>query len=443
MDASLPSLLIALVSVGALVGMVVSDSTTIDKSGFSLWGGFVAWLIAAASLDHELFELMEHPAVLDIFGVVMFLFAAMTIVEGVDHHGGFSVVTRFITATNKDKLVVVIALITFFLSAALDNLTTSIVMGSLVLVLMKQEENKLIFAGIVVAAANIGGIWSPIGNTTSILLWVGGQMSAGTMISTLFIPSFVSLSVLIVWFMFRLSGHVSKPDLQDFSVEEDSLSLPLQEKALILGLGLTSLMMAPFFKIVFHMQPWEGMVGGLVLYQLGTGVFHWWKGEGFQLHYNIKTVLKHVDTSTLYFFTGILMMVAANAEFGNLSLLATLLDEAVGSFLPPELAQWGITGIIGLVSGIIPNTPIVAAAQQMYADPTLYAPNSLFWQLLTYSSGAGGSLLVLGSAAGVVMMAIHPKLTFGKYASIMFLPSLLSFLAGFAAIYVQHVILYG
>lgn len=441
MDATFASLLIALVSVGALLGMIISDSTTIDKSGWSLWGGFGAWLIAAASMDHELFELMEHPAVLDIFGVVMFLFAAMTIVEGVDHHGGFSVVTRFITATNKDRLVVVVAFITFFLSATLDNLTTSIVMGSLVLALMKGEENRLIFAGIVVAAANIGGIWSPIGNTTSILLWVGGQMSAGAMITKLFIPSLVALSVLIFWFVLRLSGHVSKPELEDFSVDENSLDLPLAEKAFILALGITSLMMAPFFKIVFHMQPWEGMVGGLVLYQLGTGLYHWRKGDGFEVHYGIKSALKHVDTSTLYFFTGILMMVAANATFGNLTLLATLLDGLAASFLPAAAAQWAITGIIGLASGIIPNTPIVAAAQQMYTDPTLYAPNGLFWQLLTYTSGAGGSLFILGSAAGVVMMAIHPKLTFGVYARMMFLPSLLSFLAGFAAIYVQHLVL--
>lgn len=441
MESEFASLLIALISIGALVGMSISGATTIDKSGYAIWGGFGAWLIASVALGHDTFELMEHPAVIDIFGVVMFLFAAMTIVEGIDHHGGFSVVTRFITATNKDKLVAIVAILTFFLSAALDNLTTSIVMGSLVLVLMKQRENQLIFAAVVVAAANIGGIWSPIGNTTSILLWVGGQMSAGAMITKLFIPSLVALSVIIVWFMFTMNGHVSKPDLDDFSVEEDSLSLPLREKTLILLLGITSLMMAPLFKIVFHMQPWEGMIGGLVLYQVGTGLFHWHKGEGFQVHYNIKEVLGHVDTSTLYFFTGILMMVAANAEFGNLALLATGLDSAIAAFLPPEFAQWGITGVIGLASGIIPNTPIVAAAQQMYMDPVLYPADGLFWQLLTYTSGAGGSLLILGSAAGVVMMSIHSKLTFGVYARIMFFPSLLSFLSGFAAIYVQHLIL--
>ena len=391
--------------------------------------------IVFSTNQHLMSEFVEHGLVHHLFeiaSILFFLLGAMTIVELVDAHEGFSVITDRIKTTNKVKLLWVVSVLTFFFSAALDNLTTSIVMISVLRILIADKQTRWFFAGFVIISANAGGAWSPIGDVTTTMLWNSGQLPDTVVIITeLIIPSLVAMLVPLIIISFFMKGEVERPEKVDKGDLEIHLSQ--KEKLFVFLLGLAGLVFVPVFKTVTHLPPFMGMMLSLGVIWTVTEIMHKRKSANEKKELSVLRVLQKIDTASVLFFLGILLAVGALQEVGHLSTLAHFLDEQMAGNI------FTINISIGLLSAIVDNVPLVAAAQGMYdiTEGTDMMASGRFWQFLAYCAGTGGSALIIGSAAGVAVMGLE-KIPFGWYMKKISLLAIVGYLAGAGVYILMH-----
>ncbi len=371
-------------------------------------------------------DIMEHVA--DISTILFFLLGAMTIVEVVDQHQGFRIITDKIKTTNKVKLLWILGFLTFFMSAVLDNLTTTIVMIALLRKLIDDQKTRWFFASIVVIAANAGGAFSPIGDVTTIMLWIGGQVTSANIIMKLFIPSLLTIIIPLILLSFTMKGNVERPKVND---SEKSLTTPSQQ-LLMLIMGVAALLFVPIFKTFTHLPPYLGMLFGLSILWITTELMHKGKKvEGTKL--TVNRILERVDVPTIFFFLGILTAVAALQSAGHLDMLAQSLRDWGLSVYPVAI-------VIGVLSAIVDNVPLVAASMGMYPitpGHIEFMQDGIFWELIAYTAGTGGSILIIGSAAGVAAMGLE-KIDFIWYMKKISLLAALGYFAGVGAYYLQE-----
>lgn len=438
------SVLIIAVFVLGYVAIALEHNIKIDKAASALITGMLCWAIYVFSLDahgHEISEIIEHGVeslgyrnglthhLYDIASILFFLMGAMTIVELVDAHEGFSVITDRITTRNAVKLIWIISLLAFFLSAMLDNLTTTIVMISLLRKLIKDKNMRWLFVGLVVIAANAGGAWSPIGDVTTTMLWIKGQLPhVPHMITHLVLPSLFAIVVPLIILSFTLKGVELERPMKSEGVEHYINPTTNFERNLVFILGVAGLIFVPIFKTVTHLQPFMGMMLSLGVLWTVTEIIHRAKNKEEKHELSVIGVLQKIDVASVLFFLGILLAVAALQEFGHLTHLAETLDAKIGNI-------YAINVIIGFLSSIVDNVPLVAAAQGMYPIQAAgdFATNGNFWEFLAYCAGVGGSSLIIGSAAGVAAMGLE-KIDFGWYLKKISWLAVIGYLSG-AAIY--------
>ena len=385
--------------------------------------------VVVESLRHHLGEISE---------ILFFLLGAMTIVELIDSHEGFKVITDRIQTRKRVHLLWIIGLLTFFLSAALDNLTTTIVMVSLLRKLIRGRPERWLFVGVVVIAANAGGAWSPIGDVTTTMLWIGNQITASGVIVGLFLPSLVCLLVPLLILSFRMRGEVPRPGARAHLAESNPPTTTAFERNLVLALGIGALVFVPIFKTVTHLPPYMGILFGLGVLWVTTEFLHREKEDDHKHPLSVVGVLRKVDTPSVLFFLGILLAVAALATAGHLTQVATALRESLGHIYP-------INYTIGLLSAVVDNVPLVAGSMKMYplvspvtleaATPaeaawlSQFVVDGNFWEMLAYCAGTGGSTLIIGSAAGVAAMGME-KISFTWYIKHVSLLAFLGYTAG-------------
>lgn len=394
-------------------------------------------------VDHELVHHLGKTS-----EILFFLLGAMTIVENVDTHEGFKVITDRIKTTNRVKLLWILSFITFFMSAALDNLTTTIVIIALLRKLIDDKKDRWFFASMVVLAANAGGAWSPIGDVTTIMLWIGGQVTTLKIIVNIILPSLVTMLVPLIILTFTLKGDVQTPTLNksDNSTNDDECTKPwVQTFMFFLGVG--TLLFVPVFKTVTHLPPYMGMLLGLGNMWLITDIMHRHKPIEFKKKFTIVGVLKKVEIPTIFFFLGILMAVASLESAGHLRQMAEFLDENLHNVFLIDMA-------IGILSAIVDNVPLVAGSMGMYpvhteatlsmiSDPEAlewakyFVADGIFWQFLAYTAGTGGSILIIGSAAGVAAMGLE-KIDFIWYLKKISLLALIGYFAGAGVYYLMY-----
>ncbi len=376
-------------------------------------------------------EIIHHIG--EIGEILFFLLGAMTIVEVVDQHEGFKVITDRIRTTNKVKLLWVVSFLTFFMSALLDNLTSTIVMVALLRKLVDDRPTRWFFASMVVLAANAGGAWSPIGDVTTIMLWIGGQVTTLKIIEGVFLPSLVCMVVPLAVLSFTMKGTVTRPIVN----ENEEEIITAKERLLMLVLGVSGLLFVPVFKMLTHLPPYMGMLLSLGVIWVISEIMHKSKSHHIKNQLKVVTILRRVDVPTVLFFLGILSAVAALQSAGHLSLLAQYLDENLHNIFLIDIA-------IGVLSSVIDNVPLVAGAMGMYpiaeAGATGYLANftqdGLFWEFLAYTAGTGGSILIIGSAAGVAAMGLE-KIDFIWYLKKISWLALLGYLAGCAVYFIM------
>jgi len=382
------------------------------------------------------FQILEHLG--EIASILFFLLGAMTIVELIDAHEGFSVITDRIRTTSKRKLMWIICILTFFFSAALDNLTTSIVMVSLLKKLIDNQQDRWFFAGMVVVSANAGGAWSPIGDVTTTMLWIGSQITAAAVIVKLIIPSLVCVIVPLLVLTPRLKGNVKRP-LRAEGLEHYTNPTTSKERNTIFVVGVLGLLFVPVFKTYTHLPPFMGMMLSLGVLWMVTEIMHRSKNREVKSKLSVIGVLRKVDTASVLFFLGILLAVASLQSAGQLNQLAGMLDEGIGTSEASGIYSIGV--IIGFLSAIVDNVPLVAASMGMYEiSPeigTFFSQDGLFWEFLAYCAGTGGSALIIGSAAGVAVMGLE-SISFGWYLKKISLLAIVGYLAGAAAYILQE-----
>ena len=368
----------------------------IDKAATALFIGVVLWVIVAhtgVDFSETITKLKEHFE--EIAEILFFLLGAMTIVELIDIHNGFEIILRVIKTRSMLVLLWVLCLLTFFLSAVLDNLTTTIVMMAILRKFLTSKSDLWYFAGFIIIAANAGGAWSPIGDVTTIMLWNGGQVSTNTIIAEVFLPSLVCLLVPLLIASYHFKGKTieaevpTTPKIQQISPKESNFIL-------LLGVGL--LLMVPVFKAITHLPPFLGMLLSLCLLWLTTEILHKNKPIELKHHLSVASTVQKIDTPSILFFLGILLAVAAIQTNGSLEFMGSALESSFNDFHIT-------TTLLGLLSSLIDNVPLVAGAMGMYSMET-FPHDHEFWTFLAYCAGTGGSVLVIGSAAGVAAMGI-------------------------------------
>ncbi len=368
----------------------------INKAATALFIGVVLWIIVAHSgvnFSETLIQLKEHFE--EISEILFFLLGAMTIVELIDIHNGFEIILRVIKTRSMLVLLWVLCLLTFFLSAVLDNLTTTIVMMAILRKFFKSKLDLWYFAGFIIIAANAGGAWSPIGDVTTIMLWNGGQVSTNTIITEVFLPSLVCLLVPLLIASYNYKGRTIEAEVP---TPPTTHQISPRESNFILILGVGLLLMVPVFKAITHLPPFLGMLFSLCLLWLITEILHKNKPIELKHHLSVAYTVQKIDTPSILFFLGILLAVAAIQTNGSL--------EFMGSALETAFHDFHITNtLLGLLSSLIDNVPLVAGAMGMYSMET-FPQNHEFWTFLAYCAGTGGSVLVIGSAAGVAAMGI-------------------------------------
>ena len=369
----------------------------INKSASALLTGVLCWTvyIMMGEDKHIISEqLTEHLG--ELSGILFFLMGAMTIVELIDAHDGFDVITSRIKTTDKRKLLWIICLITFFLSAVLDNLTTAIVMVSLLRKLIDKKEDRLLFIGMVVIAANAGGAWSPIGDVTTTMLWIGGQVTAQNIMLKLFIPSIVCLIVPLLILSIKLKGKVSRPEITETAIVNPTSQF---ERNVVFFLGIGALVFVPVFKTITHLPPFMGVLFGLGILWVVTEIIHSQKDDEDKDTLSVVHALRKIDVPSILFFLGILIAISSLQATGILASLAHYMNDTIGDLNI-------IVPAIGLLSAIVDNVPLVAASIGMY-DLAAYPTDSYLWEFLAYCAGTGGSILIIGSAAGVAAMGME------------------------------------
>ena len=395
------------------IAISLENKIKVNKAAIALLVAVFCWIFNF--IEHfpadeaSLHRLIEHLG--EISQVIFFLMGAMTIVELIDSHGGFKIITGFIRTRDKRKLLWVVSIITFFLSSVLDNLTTSIVMVSLLRRLILDRDDRMIFAGMVIVAANAGGAWSPIGDVTTTMLWIGGQVTTGKLMKLLIIPSLVSLFIPLLYFSFSIKQG-AYPD------SPQGTDSPAQYGAKrVFSLGIGSLIFVPIFRAVTNLPPFMGVLLGLGIMWVLTDLIHYQKRD----HLKVPSILTRIDFSSVLFFLGILLAVAALETAGILGSLALRMDHY---FNNKDI----IATVLGLLSAIIDNVPLTAATMGMYSLSS-YPADSKLWEMIAYSVGTGGSILIIGSAAGVVVMGME-KISFGWYLKKVSLPVLIGYFLG-------------
>jgi len=422
--------LMIIVFILGYIAIALEHPLKIDKAASALIIGGLGWgLFAFTGISqHDLTHELQHHLV-DIAEILFFLLGAMTIVELIDAHDGFSIITKKITTNKKIYLIWILSVITFFFSAVLDNLTTSIVMAALLTKLIKDKDDIWMFAGVVILSANAGGAWSPIGDITTIMLWIGGQITASNIITSIFIPSVICALVPLIYLTFRLKGDVIRPP--NIVLKEHTLNPSTTfERKLIFYMGVIGLLFVPFFKTITHLPPYIGMLLSLGVLWVVTEIIHKSKNNEEKSQLSVIGVLKKIDVPTIFFFLGILLAVGSLQSAGQLDIVATYLDKTFNGDI------YIINIIIGLLSSIVDNVPLVAGAMGMYDIAPIgdFAVNGKFWEFLAYCAGTGGSVLIIGSAAGVAVMGIL-KIDFIWYLKNISLLALMGYLAG-AATYI-------
>ena len=401
----------------------------IDKAASALIIGALGWaLYAFSGTDaHHVGEHLSHHLV-DIAEILFFLLGAMTIVELIDAHQGFAVITDKITTTKRVPLMWILTILSFFFSAALDNLTTAIVMSALLTKLIKDKEDLWMFAGMIIIASNAGGAWSPIGDVTTIMLWIGGQVTAANIITSIIVPSMVCLIVPMIYISFRLKGNITKPST-NVAVEHITNPTTPFERKFVFFLGVAGLLFVPIFKTVTHLPPYVGILFSLGVMWLATELLHRSKNIEHKSDLTVIGVLKKIDVPTIFFFLGILMAVASLQSMGHLGDMAVILNDAFNGQSAEGI--YIINMIIGLLSSIVDNVPLVAGAMGMYevSEAGFYAVDGLFWEFLAYCAGTGGSVLIIGSASGVAVMGIL-KIDFIWYVKRISFLAFIGYIAG-------------
>jgi Na+/H+ antiporter NhaD/arsenite permease-like protein len=390
----------------AYASIALEHPLGVNKAASALIGAGLLWTIYALNGgDHHLISENLTESVATTAQIVFFLMGAMTIVEVVDAHNGFFVITSRIKTTKLTSLLWLVGFVTFFLSSILDNLTTTIVMISLMKKLLDRHDDRLFFAGIIVIAANAGGAWSPIGDVTTTMLWIGGQITTLAIMKGVFLASMACLIVPLTLLTFVLRGkEVVAPKAIDNG--NDIQTTPFEQN-LMFCMGIGILVAVPIFKGITHLPPFMGILFGLGILWLVGNILHRNKEDEFKENLTLVSALKRIDMSCIIFFIGILLAVATLEHTHILTALAKWLEQTVGR-------QDIIVILIGILSAIVDNVPLVAASMGMY-DMTTNPPDSFLWEFIAYCAGTGGSMLIIGSAAGVAAMGLE-KIHFFWYA---------------------------
>lgn len=413
--------LLIIIFVLAYASIALEHPLKVNKSAPALVGAGLLWTVYAVfsgNVTEQLNESLSGTA-----QIVFFLMGAMTIVEVIDAHDGFDVITDRIKTTRMTTLLWLIGFVTFFLSAALDNLTTTIVMMSLSRKILGLREDRLFFAGIIVIAANAGGAWSPIGDVTTTMLWIGGQITALAIIKGVIIPSLVNMAIPLAIVSYLLRGKTivapGKTEENDGRYETTPF-----ERSFMFFAGIGILCAVPVFKTLTHLPPFMGILFGLGILWLAGELLHRAKDDEEKQHLTLVSALQRIDMSSLVFFIGILLAVATLEHTHILTSLAHWLDKAVGN-------QGIIVFLFGMASAIIDNVPLVAASMGMYSLAQ-FPTDSFLWEFLAYAAGTGGSILIIGSAAGVAAMGIE-KIEFFWYIRRISFLAFIGYIGGAAA----------
>ena len=405
--------------------ITLEHSIKINKAATALVTGVICWTIYILfQPDKHLVneQLMEHLG--EVSGILFFLLGAMTIVELIDAHDGFQIITDKIKTKSAVKLLWIISIITFFLSAILDNLTTTIVIVSLLRKIITDKERRLFFVGITVIAANAGGAWSPLGDVTTTMLWIGGQITALNIIKELFIPSVFCLLIPLLIVSFRMKGTIQttiKSETENFK--------PPFERNFVFALGIGILVFVPVFKTLTHLPPFMAILLGLGLMWIITEILHNTKDTADKDFLTVAYALRKIDTPSILFFLGILISISALQATGQLTQLAQWLTTTIGN-------DTIIVTTIGLLSAVVDNVPLVAASQGMYSLDQ-YPTDHFFWEFLAYATGTGGSALIIGSAAGVAAMGME-KINFFWYLKKISWLALIGYFSGILIYLLQY-----
>ncbi|MDY0384944.1 sodium:proton antiporter NhaD [Trichlorobacter sp.] len=418
-----------IVFVIAYAAIALEHPLKVNKSASALLGAGLLWTIYALytgdhhQVGHQLNETLAATA-----QIVFFLMGAMTIVEVVDAHNGFEVITSRIKTTKLSTLMWLIGFVTFFLSSVLDNLTTTIVMISLIKKLLDNHDDRLFFAGIIVIAANAGGAWSPIGDVTTTMLWIGGQITTLAIMKGVFIPSMINMLVPLAITSYILKGRQVISPAKVVECGQRITTTPFEQN-LMFAMGIGILVSVPIFKTVTHLPPFMGILFGLGLLWLVGELLHSRKEDEAKEHLTLVRALKQIDMSSIVFFIGILLAVATLEHTHILTNLAGWLNNTVGR-------EDVIVTIIGMVSAIVDNVPLVAASMGMYSMAQ-YPPDSFLWEFMAYCAGTGGSILIIGSAAGVAAMGLE-KIHFFWYVKRISGLALVGYFGGVIAYIIQY-----
>jgi Na+/H+ antiporter NhaD/arsenite permease-like protein len=415
----------------AYAAIALEHPIKINKSASALVGAGLLWSVyALLSGDPSRVEQQLDQAVSSTAQVVFFLIGAMTIVEVIDAHNGFEVITSLIRTTKQTTLMWLVGFVTFFLSAILDNLTTTIVMISLMRKLLGNRHDRLFFTAMIVIAANAGGSWSAIGDVTTTMLWIGGQITPLSIIKGVFLAALANLIVPLFFLSYHLRGRAIIPPRE---LEGEQSPANIFERNLTFYLGISILVLVPAFKSLTHLPPFMGILFGLGILWMVSELIHRDKQEDERKRLTLVHALKRIDMSSIVFFIGILLAVAALERAHLLEMLAKWLDVAVER-------QDTIVIMLGLLSAIIDNVPLVAASMGMYSLAQ-YPADSFLWEFVAYCAGTGGSILIIGSAAGVAAMGLE-QVHFFWYVRRISGFALLGYFCGVAAYIVQYGLLH-
>ena len=421
------------------VMIAMENVTKVNKSAVALLMAVLCWtlLYMGATAHHENISAFTK-ALGETSEIIFFLMGAMVIVEVVDTNGGFDFVREKLVSRSKAGLLWKLTLMTFFLSAILDNMTTAIVMVMVLNKLISEREDRMFYSAIIILAANSGGAFSPIGDVTTIMLWVKGNISTFGIMKSLFIPSLVSVVVPAAILSFKLKGEIVYEREALINEHKEGLKISAGERISVLAIGVGGLLFVPVFRFLTGLPPFMGILLILaVLWVVTEFIFKQRKFQNIPSEQlpDVTQTLHKIDFSTLLFFLGILTTVSALSETGVLKMVGESLDTAFGG------NPYYVTGIIGILSSIVDNVPLVASCMGMYeiAAAGTYAVDGTFWTLLAYTAGIGGSLLIIGSTAGVVVMGLQ-NISFGWYMKKFTWIALLGFLAGIMAYWIQTII---
>ncbi len=418
--------LVVIFIIGYLL-ITLEHAIHINKSAIALITAVLSWTILVmnpANKEAALETLGHHFS--GVAEIVFFLLGAMTIVELIDAHDGFQNITEKIKTTNKTKFIWTISLVTFFLSAVLDNLTSTIVMISIVNKLVKEKTVKWYLLGLVVISSNAGGAWSPIGDVTTTMLWIGHQITPLNIIKETFLASLACMVVPTMIINYRIKGSIILEE--KVPINQNVISNAF-DRNLVFFIGVSCLLFVPFFKAITELPPYMGMLFSLGIMWVLTELMHHNKVSDEKGNLSVSHALRKIDTPSILFFLGILMSIAALEQVGLLTSLATYFDH---QFSDIKI----IAIVIGLLSSIVDNVPMVAALQSMYSLD-LYPTDHYFWEFLAYTAGTGGSVLIIGSAAGVAVMGIE-KIDFFWYLKNISWIALIGFIAGALVFILQN-----